>query len=73
MCYELPDSVVKKKNNFFPMPLNILYYYMKTMMSEDKDTGEKSDESTSNVGASFTCEKCGKTFSSRQELKDHVH
>ena len=46
---------------------------MKEIMSNDKDRGEKSDESTSDVGASFTCEKCGKTFSSRQELKEHVH
>ena len=46
---------------------------MNSIMSNDKDTGEKSDESTSNVGASYTCEKCGKTFSSRQELKEHVH
>jgi len=39
----------------------------------NKDTGEKSDESTSNVNASFSCEKCGKTFDSRQELKEHTH
>jgi len=26
----------------------------------NKDTGEKSDESTSNVNASFSCEECGK-------------
>jgi hypothetical protein len=41
-------------------------------MSNQKDTGEKSDESTS-VSASFTCEECGKTFGSRQELKEHSH
>jgi hypothetical protein len=39
----------------------------------NKDTGEKSDESTSNVNASFSCEECGKTFDSRQELKEHTH
>jgi len=42
-------------------------------MSNYKDKGEKSDESSSNVDASFTCEECGKTFSSRQELKEHTH
>jgi len=42
-------------------------------MSSYKDTGEKSDESTSNASASFTCEQCGKTFNSRQELKEHSH
>jgi hypothetical protein len=39
----------------------------------NKDTGEKSNESTSNVNASFSCEQCGKTFDSRQELKEHTH
>ena len=38
-------------------------------MSSYKDTGEKSDESTSDASASFTCEQCGKTFNSRQELQ----
>ena len=42
-------------------------------MSDYKDKGEKSDESSSNVDASFTCEECGKKFSSRQELKEHTH
>jgi hypothetical protein len=44
----------------------------KILMSSYKDTGEKSDESTSNASASFTCEECGKTFNSRQELKEHT-
>jgi hypothetical protein len=35
----------------------------------NKDTGEKSDESTSNVNASYSCEECGKTFDSRQVLQ----
>jgi hypothetical protein len=39
----------------------------------NKDTGEKSDESTSDVNASFSCDECGKTFDSRQELKEHTH
>jgi hypothetical protein len=42
-------------------------------MSNNKDQGEKSDESSTNVSTSFTCEECGKTFSSRQELKEHSH
>ena len=31
----------------------------------------KLDESTPGVSATFSCEECGKTFGSRQELKDH--
>jgi hypothetical protein len=36
------------------------------------DAGEKSDESSTNVTASFSCEECGKTFATRQELKKHT-
>ena len=36
------------------------------------DAGDKSDESSTNVAASFNCEKCGKTFATRQELKEHT-
>ena len=36
------------------------------------DAGEKSDESSTNVAASFSCEECGKKFTTRQELKEHT-
>jgi len=36
------------------------------------DAGDKSDESSTNVAASFSCEECGKTFATRQELKEHT-
>jgi hypothetical protein len=36
------------------------------------DAGGKSDESTMNVAASFSCEECGKKFGTRQELKEHT-
>ena len=36
------------------------------------DAGEKSDESTMNIAASFSCEECGKKFATRQELKEHT-
>ena len=32
----------------------------------------KSNESTPGVSATFSCQECGKTFGSRQELKDHT-
>ena len=36
------------------------------------DAGEKSDESSTDVAATFSCEECGKTFQTRQELKEHT-
>jgi hypothetical protein len=36
------------------------------------DSGEKSDESSTNVYASYSCEECGEKFGSRQELKEHT-
>jgi len=36
------------------------------------DGGEKSDETSTNVAATFSCEECGKTFGTRQELKEHT-
>ena len=35
------------------------------------DSGKNSDESSTDVDAIFSCEKCGQTFKSRQELKEH--
>jgi hypothetical protein len=40
-------------------------------MSRNIDSGEKSDESGTNVKSSFSCENCGQSFNSRQELKEH--
>jgi hypothetical protein len=36
------------------------------------DGGEKSDETSTNVAATFSCEEWGKTFGTRQELKEHI-
>jgi hypothetical protein len=40
-------------------------------LNRNVDSGEKSDESSTNVGSSFTCDKCNTKFTSRQELKEH--
>jgi hypothetical protein len=40
-------------------------------LNRNIDSGEKSDESSTNVGSSFTCDKCNTKFTSRQELKEH--
>ncbi len=36
------------------------------------DSGRNSDESSTNVKATFSCETCGQTFDSRQDLKEHT-
>lgn len=41
------------------------------MSTDNLDRGDKSDESSSNVEASFSCDKCNQTFNSRQDLKEH--
>jgi hypothetical protein len=40
-------------------------------MNRDIDSGKNSDESSTDVEASFSCENCGQSFNSRQELKEH--
>ena len=40
-------------------------------MSDRLDCGDKNDETSSDVSASFSCADCGQQFNSRQELKEH--
>jgi len=40
--------------------------------SFEVDSGRNSDESSTNVKATFSCETCGQTFDSRQVLKEHT-
>lgn len=40
-------------------------------MNRNIDSGKNSDESSTDVEASFSCENCGQSFNSRQELKEH--
>lgn len=35
------------------------------------DSGRNSDENSTNIEATFSCETCGQTFNSRQDLKEH--
>ena len=39
--------------------------------SFEVDSGRNSDENSTNVKATFSCETCGQTFDSRQDLKEH--
>lgn len=41
------------------------------MSNFEVDSGKNSNESTTDVEATFSCETCGQTFDSRQELKEH--
>ena len=40
-------------------------------MSDRLDGGDKNDETSTSVDASFSCPDCGQKFKSRQELKEH--
>jgi hypothetical protein len=40
-------------------------------LNRNTDSGDKSDENSTNVDSSFTCEKCNTKFTTRQELKEH--
>jgi len=40
-------------------------------MSDRLDRGDKNDETSTDVDASFSCADCGQDFKSRQELKEH--
>ena len=42
------------------------------MSKNNLEPGDKSDESSTNVQATYTCDKCNQTFGSRQELKENT-
>jgi hypothetical protein len=42
------------------------------MSSFKVDNGRNSNENSSNVKATFSCETCGQIFDSRQDLKEHI-
>lgn len=52
---------------------DIIKYFVSfnTGMSDRLDRGEKNDETSTDVSASFSCADCGQQFNSRQELKEH--
>jgi uncharacterized C2H2 Zn-finger protein len=41
------------------------------MSNFEVDNRKNSDESSTNVEALFSCDKCGQVFDSRQKLKEH--
>lgn len=55
------------------MPLNILWHCMKTIMSNDKGIGKNQMNPLAMSAHHLHAKNSDKTFSSRQELKEHVH
>ena len=41
------------------------------MNNYEADSGKNSDESSTNIETTFSCDKCGQNFGSQQELKKH--
>ncbi len=54
--------------------MGIAYHYItcsyKHNMNDRLDRGDKNDETSTDVDASFSCADCGQQFKSRQELKE---
>jgi hypothetical protein len=50
-----------------PIPVN-----QSRMGNSKVDSGKNSDENSTNIKATFSCETCGQTFESRQDLKEHT-
>ena len=40
--------------------------------NDNTDRGDKSDESSTNLEAYYSCDKCDLSFNSQQELKEHT-
>jgi hypothetical protein len=47
------------------------FVFISYSMSDRLDRGDKNDETSTDVDASFSCADCGQQFKSRQELKEH--
>jgi hypothetical protein len=68
MKKDIQDYHHKKRSRYL-----IYHDVQQNIMSYDKvDRGEKSDEGSTNVEATYSCDKCDQKFNSRQELKEHT-
>ena len=45
---------------------------MPTINKFEVDSGKKSNKSSTNNEATFSCDKCGQNFGSQQELKKYI-
>ncbi|HEX7179856.1 MAG TPA: C2H2-type zinc finger protein [Nitrososphaeraceae archaeon] len=58
------DPLTKSNKEFSGSQVNV--------ENKSPDFGNKSDESTMGISSTYSCEECGKSFGSRQELKEHT-
>ena len=58
--------------NFLRGVINSLSVNQNKMCSFKVDGGRNSDENSTNIKATFSCETCRQTFDSRQDLKEHT-
>lgn len=56
-------------NSSFPSSTSLVQ--QNNINNFEVDSGRNSDESSTNIEATFSCETCGQTFNSRQDLKEH--
>jgi hypothetical protein len=66
------NKVSSSNMNFLRGVINSLSVNQSKMSSFNVDSGRNSDENTLNIKATFSCETCGQTFDSRQDLKEHT-
>ena len=73
MHQELSASVVKREKQLLSNAIKYLVACMKTIMSNDKDIGKNQMNPLAMSAHHLHAKNSDKTFSSRQDLKEHVH
>jgi hypothetical protein len=66
------NEIISSNMNFLRNAINSSSVNQSRMSSFEVDSGRNSDENSTNVKATFSCETCGQTFDSRQVLKEHT-
>ena len=67
------NEVVFSNMNFLSNVVNSSSADQERRISSFKvDSGRNSNENSTNVKATFSCETCGQIFESRQDLKEHT-
>jgi hypothetical protein len=66
------DAYGKTSGEIAPYGICTLWEPNKEEIHSSSSSAGKSDESTTNVSATFSCEICSAAFNSREELKQHT-